>query len=395
MNTARAGQYGERVLLTPARSWLFDGGLVAVLLVLVVAEIFVPFSSVLGEGSSAQSTVAGALVCLALVMRRRWPLASLAFVMVVSLTAFHVADVYVLFWGQLVPMTIAMYSVARHDSARNSVIGATLGSAILVAFDLSVTELRDVGEIFFHWLVLAVAWIAGRVLHTKEANARDSRTYADRVLQESGQNARAAVVEERARIARELHDVVAHAVSMMVVQAGAAGPAVDDDPAFAKAALETIRTTGAGAMAEMRRMVTMLRVDDSLDSLGPQPGLDALPHLVTSARDAGLDVRVAVHGDSRTLPAGLDLAAYRIVQEALTNVRRHASADRAEIRIRYERDRVELAVTDNGSTTPGTCEPGHGIIGMQERASLYGGTFHAGHTGSGFRVAVALPMEQL
>jgi signal transduction histidine kinase len=203
----------------------------------------------------------------------------------------------------------------------------------------------------------------------------------------------AAVAEERTRIARELHDIIAHSVTTMVVQAGAAEQVVDDDPEHVRKALATIRDTGTGALAEMRRVVAVLRDIDEPGELSPQPGVDALPDLVEDARSAGLDATLEVRGEVRPLPGGVDLAAYRIVQEALTNVRRHADATAVRVGLDYSADDVRIEVVDDGV---GSSDPsgGHGLVGMRERASLYGGRVEAGAAdGAGFVVRAVLPVS--
>jgi signal transduction histidine kinase len=202
-----------------------------------------------------------------------------------------------------------------------------------------------------------------------------------------------AVLEERTRIARELHDIVAHSMSVMVVQAGAAEQVVDDDPERAREALRQIRSTGTGALAEMRRMVGVLRDPDEAGLLAPQPGLAGLEALVEDARGAGLPISLSVSGEPRELPAGLDLAAYRIVQEALTNVRRHArSATTVTVELNFGEDDLSIDVTDDGRGAVST-EGGHGLIGMRERAQLYGGRLRAvAQPDRGFHVTAHLPL---
>jgi signal transduction histidine kinase len=206
----------------------------------------------------------------------------------------------------------------------------------------------------------------------------------------------AAVVAERTRIARELHDIVAHSVSMIVVQAGAAEQVVEDDPVFARRALEAIRTTGTDALAEMRRVVAMLRDTDEPGALTPQPGLEGVAALLRDAEATGLTTSLEVTGAARELPAGVDLAAYRIVQEAVTNVRRHAGASRVAVRVAYGEDDVRVEVVDDGrgpGEGHGVNGTGHGLVGMRERAALYGGTVAAGPApGRGFAVRAVLPV---
>lgn len=176
----------------------------------------------------------------------------------------------------------------------------------------------------------------------------------------------------------------------MVVQAGAAEQVVEDDPAYVREALETIRTTGASALSEMRKVVAMLRESDDIGSRSPQPGLDALPDLLDAARESGLDASLRIDGAPRMLPAGLDLAAYRIVQEALSNVRRHASASKVDVSLRYAEDDVRIEVSDDGVGSQ-SLSPGHGLIGMRERAALYGGRLET-ESNAGFTVRAILPL---
>jgi signal transduction histidine kinase len=205
--------------------------------------------------------------------------------------------------------------------------------------------------------------------------------------------AREAVVEERARIARELHDAIAHNVSMMVVQAGAERRLLDDSQESTRDVLETVEGIGRNALTEMRRLVGMLRTDDETP-LAPQPGLDDLPTLVGQVREAGLPVELRVEGEPRTLPVGLELSAFRIVQEALTNALKHAGDAHASVVVRYRDDSLELEVVDDGvGGAHEVASGGHGLVGMRERVALYGGRFEAGRRAAGgFTVRVLLPI---
>ena len=377
------------------RRLLLDAGLAVGLAVIGLAEVWVPFSSVQGSGSRTAVSIVVVLVTLPLALRRVAPLPAAVVVLLSWPVVFLVAQMPVLFWGQFVPMVVAVFSVARHGRGREGFYGAAAGAVTLLYLDLRVDVLQTPGEIVFHWLVFIVAWSMGRWLHVAEDRAAESLRRAIEVEVGSAERAMAAVVEERTRIARELHDVVAHSVSMMVVQAGAAEQVVDDDPEHVRAALHTIRTTGTDALAEMRRVVAMLRDSEEAGSLSPQPGIGQVDTLVESARSHGLEVTVTVHGHARTLPAGLDLAAYRIVQEALTNVRRHAHASHAAVTVTYGGS-LELEVVDDG-VGPGSTVGGHGRVGMRERAALYGGHVIAGarEDGRGYAVRAVLPLAPL
>jgi signal transduction histidine kinase len=386
---SRLPTYGEQVQLPAVRA--FDICLAVAVTVAGVAEIWVPFSSVQGQGSEAASTAVVVTVGVALSLRRAYPLAVGILVLFAWFPVMAGGPSLVLFFGQFVPMGIAVFTMARYGKGRVPYIGAAAGAVALVLVDTFVPLLRSPGEMFFHWGVFLIVWSFGYRLRQLEIRARESTDRAIAAEVAAVERAMAAVVEERSRIARELHDIVAHAVSMMVVQAGAARQVVDDDPAFVRGALDTIRTTGADALAEMRRVVAMLRDGDEPGALSPQPGLDAVPALVDDARAAGLDATLDVVGEARDLPAGVDLAAYRIVQEALTNVRRHASAEHVRIAVTYGEADVSIEVVDDGVGAAET-SGGHGLVGMRERATLYGGTVETGTVnGRGFRVRAVLP----
>jgi signal transduction histidine kinase len=380
--------YRERVRQQLPR--LLDAGLAIAVTAAGLAETWVPFESRQGAGSELASTLT-ILVCgVALGLRRVHPLGAGLVVLLVWPVVHLVQPPYVLFFGQFLPMAIAVFSMARYGAGRVPLYGAVAGAASLLYVDLFVPALQSPGEILFHWGVFTVVWWFGYGLRRLEHRARESTRRAVEAEVAAAEQAMAAVVEERTRIARELHDVIAHSVSMMVVQAGAAEQVVEDDPEFVRGALETIRTTGADALAEMRRVVQVLREADQPGALAPQPGLAGVPALVEDARSAGLEATLDVAGTARPLPAGVDLAAYRIVQEALTNVRRHAAATRVRVALDYGEDEVRIEVADDGV---GAGDPGggHGLVGMRERAALYGGSVSLASPGRGFVVRAALP----
>jgi signal transduction histidine kinase len=203
------------------------------------------------------------------------------------------------------------------------------------------------------------------------------------------------MLDERARIARELHDVIAHTVTVMVVQAQA-GPDLVGDPTRARSAFGAIETSGREALTELRRLLGVLRSADGAPAVGPQPGVGAVEGLVQELRDAGRQVDLRVEGVPVELPAGVDLSAFRIVQEALTNAVKHAGDAEAEVIVRYAPDALEVEVLDNGSgTTASAAGPGHGLIGMRERVALYGGELQVGaRNGHGYAVRARLPLDR-
>ena len=285
-------------------------------------------------------------------------------------------------------MLVALYSVGRYETDdRWSYIG--VGGAIAVATISSLIDGAPAAEMAFGFLFLLVLWYIGtRVRIRGERAAQYEREQAAR--------ARRAVAEERTRIARELHDVVAHRVTMMTVQAGAAKTVAADDPEGALRAMEAVEEAGRQALRELRHLLGVLRPDAEGDDLGPQAGVDDVPMLIAQFREAGLDVSLTMNDVPTDLPARVDLSAYRIVQEALTNVLKHtAPGAQAEVTLDTDPRGLTIEVVDNGygaTTLPGS---GQGIFGMRERAQLLGGTLDAGlRPGGGFQVVALLPIEE-
>jgi signal transduction histidine kinase len=261
-----------------------------------------------------------------------------------------------------------------------------LGMAAIVAADLVPGGNVSFGNhVTWTLATLVVVLIVRRVIRDRDQRAQ----LAER---ERDLGAREAVVEERARIARELHDAIAHNVSMIVMQAGAERRVLDAGSGSTREVLQTIEQIGRGALTEMRRLLGMLR-SDAEDPLAPQPGLGDVPKLVAQVREAGLPVELRVDGERRALPVGIELSAYRIVQEALTNALKHAGDARATVSIRYGADSLELEIVDDGAGGVARApRGGHGLVGMRERAALYGGRLDANRNPSGgFVVRAKLP----
>jgi signal transduction histidine kinase len=362
-----------------------DGALAVVLLALSELAIWWGRSGVAKEHTVGVAVIA-AVVTGSVAVRRRYPF--MVGVGVVGLTTFQIA-----FWGdpQLIPTSIAfflsLYALTVWTTSRTFAIGV----AVLITTYLA-SAAGPKGNLshstFFTVVTLIVMLLVRRVLGDRERRAQLAERERDVA-------AREAVVGERARIARELHDAIAHNVSMMVLQAGAERRILDGPDGGTRAVLETIEQTGRGALTEMRRLVGMLR-EGGEDELSPQPGLGDLPHLTAQVCEAGLPVELTVEGDRRSLPVGIELSAYRIVQEALTNALKHAGDATAVVHVRYGDDTLELEIIDNGpgSPAPVTTGGGHGLTGMRERVALYGGRIDTGHkAGGGFRVRVLLPVR--
>jgi signal transduction histidine kinase len=277
-------------------------------------------------------------------------------------------------WGAA---TIALATLARMRPPRVSLRGLAAMAAVSPVYAIRGAWVDVVVAV----CAASLAWSWGEV-----GRRRHARREAEK---------RQAVVEERARIARELHDVVAHTVSMMVVQATAAEDGFDARPAAAREALRTIAASGRAALSELRLLLHLVRPDPSSDPFRPQPGLDQLEDLAASMRAIGLAVSVHGEGVPVSLPAGVDMSAYRIVQEALTNTLRHAGASHADVRIRYMPEAIEIEIEDDGSGphVAGETTEGRGIVGMHERASLLGGVLDTGAgPRGGYRVRARLPL---
>lgn len=296
---------------------------------------------------------------------------------------------------QFFTMTAALFWTAMLAPPRSwLVLGGAAG--LLVLTQLRDPEELDPGSRVFPFIFLALTWTVGTMVHNRQRLAASLAVRAQRLEAEQELVARAAVLDERVRIARELHDVVAHSVSVMVVQAVAGRKTLAAGRDGADGAFEAIEATGQQALTEMRRLLGVLRQVEDAPLLVPQPGLDQLGALVEQAREAGLGVDLAVDGAVRPLSPGTDLSAYRIVQEALTNVIRHAPGARTTVRVIYSDRDVTLDVADAGGVGAASPPNGaaHGIVGMRERAALYGGTLEAGpREGGGFAVRVRLPIE--
>jgi signal transduction histidine kinase len=251
----------------------------------------------------------------------------------------------------------------------------------------------SVGNFIWTLITFAVVWTVGFALGGRFREADVARRLALQAEQEREEQAQLAVADERTRIARELHDVVGHSVSVMTVQAAAVRRLLEPDQEKERQALLVVEQTGREALAEMRRMVGVLRRPEEAPALAPQPSLEHLDQLVANAREAGLPVEVRIEGTPAQLPAGVDMTAYRIVQEALTNAVKHAQADRAEVVVRYGNGTVEVIVSDDGRGNGEGAGSGHGLVGMRERVSVYGGELEAGpQAGGGFRLRATLPV---
>jgi signal transduction histidine kinase len=277
------------------------------------------------------------------------------------------------------------------------VVGATIALAVAIALGGTWSQHLGIGEYAGAVLALVAPPAVGRLVRRHRLRAVELERVAAQLERERDHQARIAVAEERARIARELHDIVSHAVSLVAVQADAAEAALDHDPELARAPLRTVRASAQEALDEMRRLLGVLRTADAAGDRDPLPGLADVPALVDAARAAGVDVQLDVVGEPVPLPQSLDLSAHRIVQEALTNARKHAPGAPVAVALRWEEHELELLVRDWG---PGPNGPpsadAHGLVGMRERVLLHHGALTTGAPGDGrgFEVRVVLPLER-
>jgi signal transduction histidine kinase len=372
----------------PPSAWLFDSGLALVAAGLSTAF----FVELVGRGVPRGTLALGyglvLLHTLPLAARRRFPGTVLG-ISVGSGLASAALGLPPVVLG--VAILVAVYSVAAYGTRWVSLAG--LAAAELGSAAVQLTPGR------FEWptpvsnaLVIGAAWLLGHFVGVR-------RAYTVQLERTRAEVARRAVAEERLRLARELHDVVAHAISVIAVQSGVGAHVANSQPEEAAKALAAIEATSRAALTELRRLLGVLRQDgESQGDLAPVPGLADLDALLAEVAKAGLAVRLRVEGTPSQLPAGVDLSAYRIVQEALTNVVKHAGPARAQVTIGYGDREVTVEIVDNGRgmaapTDNGRAELGHGLIGMRERVQMFDGELQAGpRPGGGFRVAARLPL---
>jgi signal transduction histidine kinase len=351
-----------------------------------------------------------ASAALPVAVRRLWPVAALGAVTVLAATGMALGAMHL----QPLSMIFVMYTAGQRTSRRTGLW--LLGGSLLVlvagaaaaaaagrrasgpignAFNFVVTNTFD--RVALDTIVVTACWATGYAVRQQLAYQAGLREQAEQRARDQIAEARRASSEERLRIAREMHDVVAHTLSLIAVQAGVAGYVAVERPQEAASALSSIEQTSRGALNEMRVLLGLLRTQEQAGELGPAPGLASLGDLVRRSAEAGVKVDLDVRGERPALAPGLDLAAYRVIQEAVTNVVKHAATDRCRVIIDHRPGVLSLEITDHG---PGPAEDGpavgrggHGIEGMRERVGMYGGEFQAGpRSGHGFRVAARFPL---
>jgi signal transduction histidine kinase len=362
--------------------------LIAVLGIAAMAEL------IIGRDSPGEVPAVAALV-LPLFARRRFPFAAPAAYWLIA-TALSFVD------GLLIPFMVSLFPIGLASAFLlgnlRDVRKGWLGLAIVLGGITTVVNNVPghlTAELLFIPVDFGIAWAAGFALRERAEKAEAAEMRAAQAEREREAAARVAVAEERSRIARELHDIVAHAVSVMVLQVGAVRHKLPADLAEDKDALTGVERAGRRALTEMRRLLAAMRGEGEEAELVPQPGLDGLDSLLAEINRAGLPVELHVDGDPVPLPRGIDLSAYRIVQEGLTNALKHAHASDADVTVRYLPDELEIEIRDNGQGSSTTDGLGHGLVGVRERVKIYGGEMSAGTAnGGGFVLSTRLPLDE-
>jgi signal transduction histidine kinase len=375
------------------RRWEFDV-LIVVLAVAAVLEVAIRRDN----ADAPQTTLwfgipAAAVIVLWLLARRRFPFGAPAAFWLLAAAASFVD-------GRLIPFPAGLYLAGMLaafllGNLRDAIL-ARVGLAVVLGSMATIIFTRpghSPGELVFIPLLFGIAWLAGFALNARAEQADAAEARAAQAERERETAARIAVAEERARIARELHDIVAHAVSVMVLQVGAVRHKLPDELADESGALRGVEQAGRTALAEMRRLLSAMRRDGDDLELAPQPGLGGVGALVAEIGRAGLPVTLHVEGEAAPLPRAIDLSAYRIVQEGLTNALKHARAHRADVTLRYAPDELQIEVRDDGTGGGASNGPGYGLVGVGERVKIYGGTMTAGAApDGGFVLGARLPL---
>ena len=360
-----------------------DYAIALALTLAVQVEIWAPAAAVgTGEveGSRPVLSLTSLVLTLALAGRRTAPLAATVAVMGAAATQ-ALLTVPTEGLSGLIALLLSAYSVAAYAARRQALAGAVVTAAALVPAS------EDIADWAFAGLLLGAAWLAGRVVRRRTSQVQT-------LEREQEAAALRAVEDERARIARELHDVVSHTVSTMVVQAQAADALLDRDPDGTRTALRAIDESGRQALTELRFLLGLLRDGEHDPGRHPSPDLARLPELVEQTRAAGMPVTLETQGAPFAVPAGVGGAAYRVVQEALTNVLKHAGGAPTRVVLRYEADALEVLVADDGAAPVNGHHAGHGLAGMRERVAVFGGSIDTGpRPEGGFAVQARLPVE--
>jgi signal transduction histidine kinase len=341
--------------------------------------------------------VSAVLIGIPLAWRRRAPLAVLTVILVASVGSGLLAGELANGQGPVAAFLaalLAVFSFGAYAHGRRILAGAAVMAAGLITA-VAYGSVSGRGTDYGFWVAMGIFWVMGLLFRQRLLRVAELQAHAARLQLEHVEKARWAVVEERSRIARELHDVISHSVGVMVIQAGAARHTLDSRDTEMRESLQAIETAGREALAELRRLLGILRRPDDEPALAPVPGLARVGLLIEQMREAGLPTELRIEGEPSDIAPGIDLTAYRIIQEALTNSLRHAGPAQAQVSIRYRPHELDLEITDDGRGEMAQADgTGNGLAGMRERVALYGGTLDTGHGGAGFTVHARLPRRQ-
>lgn len=377
-----------------ANPWVVDVGLAAGLATITLVEI-ARADAVVTPSETSWSVAFALAITAPLVLRRRYPFAVMT-VVGAAATVYNVLDIppdpYTLTFAVL----LAVYSVSAYAGQSLAIVAAVVTAGALVLVNLPAFDENDYADIVNQFVLLGGGWVVGQNTRYRRRQAELLRERADRLEREQRERERLAILEERGRLAREIHDVIAHSVGVIAVQAGAARAVAEQRPDRAREALGAIEDVSKDTLVELRRALGALRATEGDAELRPAPGLAALDELAEQIGRTGLRVSIHEEGERRELPSAVDLSAYRVVQEALTNAVKHSGASSAIVTIRFEPEWLEVLVADEGGAGSNSRGDGggtgHGLIGMRERVSMLGGEFEAGATEAGFVVRARFPL---
>jgi signal transduction histidine kinase len=384
----------EAVRTVLARSRWMDWLIMASLLLLAWFEIWVePIFQTGMPGPQLPLTVLAMVTLTPLLARRVFPLGAITVMCLGYLGIGVVGDPEQSTFPLILGVLVGAYSLAAYGTPRNALLGAAVIFVTGVVLSSITFAQQTLVDALVPGLFVAGAWIIGKEVHRQRQRASELADRTALLARTHQLEMAAAVTTERTRIARELHDVVAHAISVMGIQAGAARRTLAPGQMAQREALLDVERLGREALTEMQRMLGVLRTGEDEQAADPLPNITGISALAEDARRAGVEVEVDVAGEPERLPAGLQLTAYRIVQEALTNVRKHARASRVDLTIARYGEHLEVSIADDGEGVTGVPEPGNGLIGMRERVAMHHGTLYAGPgEGQGFLVRVRLPV---
>jgi signal transduction histidine kinase len=375
------------------RAPIADALLAAAVTAMVLVDLSSPADAVGVRPTDALAVLLSLLQTLPLAFRRRAPLPSFALT-VIGVCAYYALG-YEVTDGTLATF-VGVYTVAAHEDRRRSLVALGLLAFGMTWYWLTRAEPFDPTTPIWIGILGLLSWGLGEYVRTRRAYTAEVEALADRLERARALEARQAAWQERARLARELHDVIGHTVNVMVIQAGAGRRTLASDRGQAERAFQTIESTGREALDELDRLLGILRTEEDEPDLPPQPGLVQLRTLAGRFEDSGLPVEISIQGEAVPLPRSLDQSAYRIIQEALTNALRHGGGTTAHVEVRYCDDRLELEVANEGRDPRRTQDHpggGRGLVGIRERVALFGGDLETGpRTGGGFVVRCRLPL---